>query len=259
MAPIPAHTTPGVARSAAAWDRRTTGIEGLLHALDNDARARVFALTRSTRSVAKGETLYVAGAIVEALFAVQSGSIKTSIGLRDGRRQLVGFHIAGDIVGLAGLATGRHEEDAVAAEHAEVAFLPYRELASLARAEPQLHTNLTRLLGLTSLRARPTVLGLAVDSAMARLAGFLLVLGGRFARRGHGEVDYPLPLTNQEIGSLLGLTSETVSRTFTALTREGLVRREGRRVELLDAVRLQRVAAQALPTGGREPPGNPPG
>lgn len=236
-------------------ERRTTGIEGLLHGLDDDARARVLELTRQRRRFPKGDALYLAGSPVAALLAVHEGSVKSLAGLPDGRRQLVGFHIVGDIVGLAGLATGQHADDAIACEAVEVALLPYLELARLARDVPQLHGNLTRLLAVTSARGRHGVVRLAADNARSRVASFLLLLGERFVRRGHPAGTVPLPLTNQELGSLLGLTPETISRTMSAFARENLVQREGRRLDLVDAEALRRIAAQtmltsALPAAG---------
>jgi CRP/FNR family transcriptional regulator len=180
---------------------------------------------------------------------VHAGSVKTLVGLPDGRRQLVGFHIVGDIVGFAGLANGQHADDAIASEPAEVALLPYVELARLARDVPQLHGNLTRLLAVTSARGRQSVVRLASDNARARVAGFLLVLADRFARRGQPFGTCTMPLTNQELGSLLGLTAETISRTLTAFLREGLVHREGRRLDLVDVRTLRGIAAQTMISG----------
>ena len=245
-------------RDAAWMERRSTGIEGLLHGLDDDIRARVLELTRQRRRVPKGDAVYLAGAPVVALLAVHEGSVKSLAGLPDGRRQLVGFHIVGDIVGLAGLATGQHADDAIACEAVEVALLPYLELARLARDVPQLHGNLTRLLAVTSARSRHSVVRLASDNARSRVASFLLQLGERFARRGHAEGTYSLPLTNQELGSLLGLTPETISRTMSAFVREQLVQREGRRLDLVDAEALRRIAAQTMLSRPGHAAGDPP-
>jgi CRP/FNR family transcriptional regulator len=245
--PAASHATPSAGRGLPAWaERRTAGIEALLHGLDERAHARVLEMTRLRRRFAKGDPLYLPGTPVGALFAVQAGSVKAALATKDGRRQLVAYHIVGDIVGLAGLATGQHADEATAAEPAEVSLLPYLDLARLARDVPQLHANLTRLLAVTSAHGRASVLRLSSDNARARVAGFLLVLGERFARRGHSRHDYPLPLTNHEVGSLLGLTPETVSRTLSAFGREMLVRRGNKRVELVEPERLQAIAAQTL-------------
>ncbi|HEX4882938.1 MAG TPA: helix-turn-helix domain-containing protein [Casimicrobiaceae bacterium] len=248
MNPASSHVTASAWRSRHdPWaERRTTGIEALLHGLDDHVRGRVLDLTRARRRFGKGEALYVPGTPVGALFAIQSGSVKAAFGTTDGRRQLVAYHIVGDIVGFAGLATGKHADEASAAEPTEAGLLPYLDLARLARDDPQLHANLTRLLAVTSARGRASVLRLSSDNARARLASFLLVLGERFARRGHSPHAYPLPLTNHEIGSLIGLTPETVSRTVSAFAREELLRRGGKRVELVDPERLQKIAAQTL-------------
>ena len=233
-------------RGAPSMERRAAGIEALVHGVGLDTQAAVLALARPQRRFGRGEALYVAGAPALALYLVHAGTVKSLVGLPDGRRQAVGYHIVGDVVGLPGLATGTHPEDAVACEDAEIATLDYAELARLARAHPRLHANLTRLLAVATSGGRDAMVRLRSGKASARLAAFLVALERRLAQRGVPDGPLPLALNNHEIGSLIGLTGETVSRCLSAFGRDGLVERRAGSVTVLDRGGLQQVAAAAL-------------
>ena len=165
-------------------ERRSAGIEALVHGVGPDAKATVLAMARPRRHLVRGEALYVAGSPASALYLVHAGTVKSLVGLQDGRRQAVGYHIVGDVVGLPGLATGTHPDDAVACEDVEIATLDYAELARLARAHPRLHANLTRLLAVATSGGRDAMLRLRSGKASARLAAFLIALERRLAQRG---------------------------------------------------------------------------
>jgi CRP/FNR family transcriptional regulator len=122
-----------------------------------------------------------------------------------------------------------------------------RALGDFAKLERQL---LRRTLGSLD-ESRRWMLRLGRRSAEARVAGFLLDVSRRMAPEGFGPEALPrrrfdLPLTRGEIGDVLGLTIETVSRQFTRLAREGLISLEGRRgVVLLDVAALRDVSGEA--------------
>ena len=90
-------------------------------------------LVTTRRKLARGATLYQAGAPLESLFAVWTGFFKTSLASADGRDQVTGFQMGGELLGLDGIATRRHEVDAVALEDSQVCVMPYQSLESLAQ------------------------------------------------------------------------------------------------------------------------------
>jgi hypothetical protein len=100
-------TTPGRTRSAGWAERRIPGLRTLLHGLDDATRERVLALTAGRRHCAPGEPLYQAGSPVSTLYAVQAGALKSLAGAERHRR-VVGYHVVGDLLGFAGLASGTH-------------------------------------------------------------------------------------------------------------------------------------------------------
>ncbi len=201
------------------------------------------AVTSRTR-LRKGATLFRAGGGFTALYAVRLGSLKTTLSAEDGRAQVAGYHMAGDIIGLDGIGTGRHGCEAVALEDSEVCTLPFDSLETLARKVPPLQRNLHRLLASEISRDHGLMLLLGNMRAEERLAAFLLNLSERYRLRGYSASEYVLRMTREEIGSFLGLTLETVSRLFSRFHHERLIQVQGRAVKLLDHDALRELAVR---------------
>jgi CRP/FNR family transcriptional regulator len=192
----------------------------------------------------KNDTLYRAGEPFYALYAIQLGSLKTSVLAEDGREQMTGYHVLGEIVGFDGIGTDLHCAGAVALEDTEVCVLPFGNLEHLARTMPTLQHNLHRFMSREITRNKIAMLALGSMRAEERLAMFLLNLGDRYHRRGYSSTEFVLRMTREEIGSYLGLKLETVSRLFSRFQGEGLIRVQGRAVKLLDPLRLKRIIDQ---------------
>ena len=85
------------------------------------------------RRIRRGEALYRAGEQFSCLYAVRFGSLKSSIVSLDGYDQVTGFHMAGEILGLDGIATGTYARSAKAVEDGEACAIPYARLEKLGR------------------------------------------------------------------------------------------------------------------------------
>jgi len=209
--------------------------------LDAHELAQIDTLVSSRKRLRKGEALYDLGTPFEALFAVRTGSLKTSVVAEDGREQVTGYHMLGDIVGLDGMATDQHLSRAVALEDTEVCVMQYDRIEPLAQHVPALQTNLRRFLAREISRDQSIMLMLGSMRAEERLAAFLLDLAERYRRRGYSSTQYLLRMTREEIGSFLGLKLETVSRLFSRFQQEGILRINGRDVTLLDTPALRQL------------------
>jgi len=212
--------------------------------LDPDQMRQVDAIVTHRTRLKKGDTLYRTGEAFRALYAIRVGSLKTAVLAEDGREQVAGYHMHGDLVGLDGIGAGRHECDAVAIEDAEVCVLPFDRIEELAREVPALQHNLLQFLSKEISRDHSLMLALGSMHAEERLALFLLNLAERYHRRGYSSTEFVLRMTRKEIGAYLGLKLETVSRLFSRFQEEGLLRVEGRTVQLLDPAALRRVIGQ---------------
>jgi CRP/FNR family transcriptional regulator, anaerobic regulatory protein len=198
-------------------------------------------MVTSRRKVARGATLYQAGAPFESLYAVWTGFFKTSVSARDGRDQVTGFQMGGEMLGLDGIATRRHEVDAVALEDSQVCVMPFEALESLAQEVGSLQQQLHRVLSREIVRHQGVMLLLGSMYAEERLAAFLLNLTQRLHARGFSGSQLLLRMTREEIGSFLGLTLETVSRTFSKFQADGLLHVRNRQIRITDPLGLQQV------------------
>ena len=205
----------------------------------------VDAAVQSRARLGKGEALYRSGDAFSAIYAVRLGTLKTTVLAEDGREQIAGYHLQGDIVGLDGMGTGRHGCGAIALEDSEVCTIPFAELEDLARKLPSLQHNLHQFIAREISRDHGVMLLLGSMRAEERLAAFLLNLSARYRSRGYSSTEFVLRMTREEIGSYLGLKLETVSRLFSRLQDEGVLEVSGRSVKILDAAALRRLAGRA--------------
>jgi CRP/FNR family transcriptional regulator len=209
---------------------------GLTRAELERASAR---LISGRRKVALGESLYRAGDGFGFLYAVWTGFFKTRVTSRGGREQVTGFQMAGEIIGLDGIAERRHEVDAVAIEDSQVCLIPFAELQTLAAEMPSLQQQLHRIMSGEIVRNHGVMMQLGSMYAEERLAAFLLNLTHRLRARGFSPSSVYLRMSREEIGSYLGLKVETVSRTFSKLQSAGLLFVRKRQIQIVDPLGLQ--------------------
>ena len=201
--------------------------------------ARLDELVTTRRKVARHGALFRAGDAFNAIYAIRSGVFKTCVTTADGRDQVTGFQMAGEILGLDGIVHDSHSCDAVALEDAEVCVLPFARLSEVAREVGALQQHLHRIMSREIVREHGVMLLLGNMNAEERVAAFLLNLARRMRVRGFSGSDLVLRMTRQEIGNYLGLNLETVSRTFSRFAQEGLLEVKHRHVRILDLERMQ--------------------
>jgi len=163
------------------------------------------------------------------------------LNLKDGREQVTGFQMAGELLGLDGLASGRHASSAVALEDTEICAIPYAHLSELATTSPQLHIAMSRMMSREIVREHGLMMLLGSMNAEQRLAAFLLNVSQRLKARGYSSTEFHLRMMRVDIGSYLGMKLETVSRTFTAFQQQGLLKVDKKHVKILDLDALQRI------------------
>ncbi len=191
-------------------------------------------LSTLKRTFSRSDYLYRSGDKFRSLFAIRSGSFKTQILHEDGREQITGFQMAGEIIGLDAISTDIHACEAVAMESSEVCELPFNKLEALGREIPSLQRHLHKIMSREIVRDQGIMLLLGSMRAEERLAAFLLNLSQRFATRGLSGTQFQLCMSRQEIGSYLGLKLETVSRAFSHFQTEGLINVKVRTIEIIN-------------------------
>ncbi len=193
------------------------------------------------RRIRLGETLYRAEDRFQFIYAVRSGTFKSSLTLSDGREQVSGFHMAGELMGLDGVAHGRHASAATALEDAEVCAIPYAHLSELAAGSSDMQMVMARLMSREIVREHSLMMLLGSMNAEERLAAFLINLSQRLKARGYSSHEFHLRMSRAEIGSYLGMKLETVSRTFSAFQQQRLLEVDKRHIRILDLEALTRA------------------
>ncbi len=192
----------------------------------------------SRRKVRAGQTLYRAGDPFQYIYALRSGTFKSSLTTADGREQVSSLHLVGEVMGLDGVANGAHASTSEALEDSEVCAIPYAHLTELAAANSGMQHVVTRLMGREIVREHGLMMLLGSMNAEQRLAAFLLNLSQRLKARGYSATEFHLRMTRADIGSLLGMKLETVSRTFSVFQKQGLLEVDKRHIRIVDLAGL---------------------
>jgi CRP/FNR family transcriptional regulator len=206
-------------------------------------------MVATRHKLARGEQLFQVGDRFEAVYAIWTGFFKTCVSSKDGREQVTGFQMSGELIGLDGIGTRRHEVDAVALDDSQVCVIPYAELQALALEVNALQQQFHRLMSREIVRNHCVMLLLGSMNAEERLAAFLLNLTQRQRARGFSGSAIVLRMSREEIGSYLGLKIETVSRTFSKFQANGLLFVRHRQIQVVDPVGLQLIVDGAQPDG----------
>ena len=191
----------------------------------------------------EGEHIFREGDPFNAIAAVRGGTVKTYVTDTEGREQVQGFFLPGEVIGLNAISQARYPCNAVALDSVVLCRFSFPNIAALAGRMPGLQQQLFRLLSQDIGKASLLAGNFTADE---RMAAFLVSLSRRFAARGFSAKRFRLSMTRTDIANYLRLAPETVSRLFRRLQDAGLLSARGRDVELPDLPGLARLAAPAL-------------
>lgn len=212
---------------------------------DRETLARLDELLRVRNPIAAGTIVIRRGDPFRGLVAVRDGCFKSFVTDREGREQVLGFHLPGELIGLDAVQSKRHRADVIALGASSMCVLEYNELLNLSSCSTQLQKQLFRLFSgrLAGQNWRGTDL-----TAEERIACFVLDVANRLTERGLSGDEFELQMSRSDIGNYLGLATETVSRVFRRLHDQGLVDVRRKRVKLSDRAALEHLAEAVLDT-----------
>lgn len=210
--------------------------------LSSEELTHIDELITNRKKISRGTHLYQIGEAFRHLYAIRTGFFKTTISMEDGREQVTGFQMAGEVLGLDGIVNDMHACDAVALEDCEVCVIPFDRLEELSVSVVSLQRHVHKMMSREIVRDQGVMLLLGSMRADERLAAFLLNLAQRLQSRGFSPQEMVLRMTREEIGSYLGLKLETVSRSFSKFVAEGIVEVKQRQVRILDSQALRLIA-----------------
>ena len=168
------------------------------------------------RKVRRGAALFRNGEHFTSLFAIRTGFFKTRVTAGDGRDQVTGFQMAGEISGWTASSATATPATRLRWRTAEVCVIPFDRSRELSREIGALQHHVPRIMSREIVREHGVMLLLGSMRAEERLAAFLLNLVQRLHARGFSRSELVLRMTREEIGSYLGLKLETVSRCFSS-------------------------------------------
>jgi CRP/FNR family transcriptional regulator len=209
--------------------------------LEPDEVQRIDEIVAKRRKVHRREVLFSNGERFTSIYAIRTGVFKTRITSQDGRDQVTGFQMAGEIIGLDGIVNDQHTCDAVALEDSEVCVIPFDRVEELSREVTALQRHVHQIMSREIVREHGVMLLLGSMRAEERLAAFLLNLSQRLHARGFSRSELVLRMTREEIGSYLGLKLETISRTLSKFMDDGFIEVHQRNLRILDADGLRRL------------------
>jgi CRP/FNR family transcriptional regulator len=212
--------------------------------LSNEEVDRLDTLVFTRRPVKRGEYLFRAGEQFDSLYAARTGFFKTKLLLEDGREQVTGFHMAGELMGMDGIGTERHTCDSVALEDSDVCVIPFTRLEHLSREMEVLQHHFHKVMSREIVREHGVMMLLGSMRAEERLAAFLLNLSQRLSTRGYSPNEFNLRMTREEIGSYLGLKLETVSRVFSKFQEDGLIAVQQKNIRILSPAGLRELVGR---------------
>lgn len=204
-------------------------------------------LVATRRKIKRGDALFSNGDRFDALYAIRTGFFKTDVLLEDGRDQVTGFQMAGEILGMDGISTEHHSCNAVALEDSEVCVIPFAKLEELSREVNALQHNFHKVMSREIVRDHGLMMLLGTMRAEERLAAFLLNMSQRFMARGYSPQEFHLRMTREEIGSYLGLKLETVSRAFSKFQDEGYISVQQKHIRIIDIPGLRKLLNPQTP------------
>jgi CRP/FNR family transcriptional regulator len=209
--------------------------------LNPDDMQRLDSVVATRRRIKQGDYLFSNGDAFTSLYAIRTGFFKTCVVNEDGREQVTGFQMAGEIIGLDGITTDMHSCNAIALEDADVCVMPFANIETLSREFPVLQRHVHKIMSREIVRENGVMMLLGNMRAEERLAAFLLNLVQRLHARGFSESEFILRMTREEIGSYLGMKLETVSRTFSKFSDEGIIDVKQRYVRILQPDILKKI------------------
>jgi CRP/FNR family transcriptional regulator len=208
-----------------------------------DALAQLDAAVERRFAAKTGEYLYRIGDPFHSLYAIRSGCLKNSVRDDRGREHVMGFHMAGDVVGVGGIGREAYIFDVCALAPSEVCEVPFERLEDLAHKVPALGRNILRIFGRYRNRDAGSHSLRRNESAEARLASFLLDFSRRLQARGLDPASFRLPMSREDLANYLGLTMGGVGKAFAQLEERKVAKVSGKSIKVSSIEALRSLAA----------------
>ena len=195
-----------------------------------------------TQKVKKKDHIFSSHEKIDGIYAVKSGSIKTSISNEEGQEQVLEFHLPGDLLGFDAFNTGSHTCDAIALEDTLLCKIPIAVFDDLCEKLPGLRRELRHQVGKEIDHNQRLLLSLGQQQTDERLATCLIQLSRHYQSRGFSYQEFTLPMPRQDLANYLGMAVETLSRIISRMTEQGIIKVERRTIMISNLDKLEALA-----------------
>jgi CRP/FNR family transcriptional regulator len=216
----------------------------LPHSLQEDEIRFVDETVKRGKPLQRNQHIFHSGADFKSIYAVRSGAVKTYTIDEDGEEHVIGFHLPGEIFGLDAIDSQKHVSSSKALETSAICEIPYTQIEALSHQIQSLQSHMYRLLSREIRDDQVLHLLLGKRTAEERIGSFLLNLSMRHKQRNLSASNFRLAMSRTDVGNYLGLAVETVSRIFTRLQEQNVLKVDGKDVEILDQHKLCDVSHQ---------------
>lgn len=211
-------------------------------ALETQEMDRLDEIIQRGRPLHRGDHVFREDDTFTSIYSVRSGALKTYTVTEDGREQVTGFYLPGEIFGMDGMGKSQHTDSAKALETSAICEIPFSQLQSLSTQISGLQRNIFQVIGQGINYDRQLITLLSKNSAEERIASLLVSISSRHSRRKLSSSAFHLPMSRTDIANYLGLTVETVSRIFSRFQKQGLMAVDNKDVTILDLDKLHGIA-----------------
>jgi CRP/FNR family transcriptional regulator len=194
------------------------------------------------RAVQRNKHVFEDGQKFTSLYAVRSGAIKAYSVDQNGEEQVIGFYLPGELFGLDAIHNDAYVCSAKALETSAVCELPYNKVTELSAKIHNLQAHMYKTFSKEINTDQQFHRLLSKKTAEERISTFLQNLSERYQRRKLSPTSFRLPMSRTDIGNYLGLAVETVSRVFTRLQQNGILKVDGKELQILDLGKLCDIA-----------------
>lgn len=257
MLKVPSFTQPAVSSdpSEGAWSRTSklwSSLKELCSLVGIAVEIDLEEVAFQHMQFKAGQRIFTIGQPFDMLYVVYSGFLKTVLIDEQGHEQVLAFPMKGDVLGIDGIHGKRYATEVVALTTCEVLILPFKTLTALGKSDYALEAAFHSVMCRELVREQNMVATLSALQAEARIARFLVQLSERFSALGYSASRFTLRMTRSDIGSYLGLTLETVSRTLSAMDAAGLIAVDIRTLVIKDLEALRTLRRLRPQRSGNE-------
>lgn len=203
---------------------------------------RLSRIIQRRRPLQKNQYLYRVNEPFRSIYAVRSGTVKTTILSERGQEKITGFYLPGELVGLDGIAENRYTCSVITLETTSVCEISFAQIDALSVQMPSLQRNVLQMLSREIVLAQHRISLVSKSSAEQRIAALLVSLSRRHKARQLAAHEFRLPMSRTDMGNFLGLTIETVSRVLGRLHSQSIIHLNKKELRILDFIHLLEIA-----------------